>query len=250
MRKLIFQKITVALILCVLLLSLSVYASAASASLSLDVNGTLKAGKTFQVAISSDTPLYAVQLDIEYDTSRIEFKGVKSGSDAAVRSRRTQDHISVILSGSKTTSGTLMTCTFKALSDGESKIVFSPMSAVDSAEKLIDFDKALTLNFTAGDNASFSTDLTPKKESPSPTTAQRPLLDSRSSGDESRSHEITDEFRSKPPILRYVLIALSVALLAAAALVIGIRIGKRSKKKTQSDPNETESPDNDKKAEP
>lgn len=241
MKKIINRSIFGLFLLYVFLTFPAFSASAQSASLSLDVSGTLKAGKTFQVTISCSSPLYALQLDIDYDASRIACKSVKSASsEAYVRSRQSDTRTSVVFSGSRTTSGALIVCTFKTLIDGESQIVFTPLSSVDASEQLTDFDKALTLNITAGSNASYKTDTAPKKDAPSPTNSPRPILDSRSSSDESRSQMIPDEFHTKPPIWRYVLIAVCIAGLVAATLIIGIQIGKRSKKKPPADPREPE----------
>lgn len=222
-------------------------AAAQSASLSLSVSGTLRAGRTFTVALSSDAPLYAIQLDIDYDGSRVEFKSVKS--DSNIRYRQSKGRVSTLISGSEAKSGILLTATFKALADGETKIAFTPLSAADSAQQLIDFDTALTLNLSLGDNASYRTDVTPKEESPTQISPTRPIPDSRSTGDESRSQMIPDEYRSKTPVMRILLISLGSALLVGAVLFIGILIGRRSKKKEPPDPSDADT-DPNKKAEP
>lgn len=244
------KKIYVLILSSLLLLSFSlccIPAAAQSASLSLSVGGTLKAGRTFTVALSCDAPLYALQLDIDYDESQVEFKNVKSESN--IRYRQSKGRVSALISGSEVTSGTQLTATFKALADGESKIVFTPLSAVDSAQQLIDFDKSLTLNLSLGDNASYRTDVTPKKETPTQISPTRPTPDSRSTGDESRSQMIPDAYRSKPPVMRIVLISSGAALLIGAVLFIGILIGKRSKKKAPPDLSDADT-DPNKKAEP
>ena len=226
----------------------TVSAFAKDASLSLDVSGTLKAGKTFDVTVSGNTALCAVQLDIGYDTEMIDYASVKAdSSDGTVRYRKTDKGVSLIYASATAKSGALFICKFKALQNGESAVLFSPVSAAASGEEHIDIDKAITLKLSVGNNASYQTSTSPKKAASSNTTSALSLSDSKSTGDESVSKEILDFHDPYFPVIQKILITAGFVLLSAATLFIGILIGKRCRRKPDDENTDmTENKDNDK----
>lgn len=241
------------IVISLLFVLADISASAESASLSVDVTGTLKAGKTFDVAVSSDIPLCALQLDIGYDAGKITYKSVKAESaDGCVRYRETDGGISLIFASASPKSGTLLVCRFKPLSDGENALVFSPVSAAASDEKPVEINEAVTLKLSVGVNASFQTSAALKTATSSTAQQRRSLSESKSTDDESISREVIDLRDPYSPVLRYALITAGAASLLAVTLAVGIQIGKRYRKEpkedTDSKKSDEHSPDDEEKS--
>ncbi|MBQ3417960.1 MAG: hypothetical protein IJH32_09005 [Ruminococcus sp.] len=236
----------------------TVSAFAKDASLSLDVSGMLKAGKTFDVTLSCGVPVCAVQLDISYDTKMIDYASVKAdSSDGTVRYRKTDKGVSLIYASATAKSGALFICKFKALQNGESAVLFSPVSAAASGEEHIDIDKSVTLKLSVGNNASYQTAASPKASSSLSESGARSLSDSKSTPDESVSKELLDFHDPYYPVIQKILITAGFVLLSAAMLFLGILIGKRCRRKPDventdvtenNDNDKTESPDNNEKS--
>ena len=205
-------------------------ASAAAGSLSAQVDGTLKAGKSFEVTLSSSVPLCAIELEIRYDNTVLEYKSAKAQlPKGEIRTRQTEGGMRLICASGKEKDGAILNLTFKALKNADTQIIFSPISSALSDEQLYDFANGVALSLAIGENGSFSSKQTEKDAISSKTSTADSRAVSSSSPDESVSKVIPDYYR-KVDYLRIVLIAVGIAGLVATALFIGFRLGIRSKK--------------------
>ncbi len=233
-------------ILCILLSAGSLHVFSEEADISLSQSGTLKAGRNFYISVSANISMGALDTEISFDPDFIEFRSATADdSEDFVRFSQKDGKVSLIYSRTQPKSGTLFTIKLKALKNGETAVTVTPLSGIGSDERAFSFSNAHILSLTLGNNAGASASSTRRSSyrssgSKSASSARSPSSSSGKAGDSdlsssrSVSEKVVDFSRKDESILRPILIGSLSAFAVAALLTAGILIGRRTKKKPES----------------